>query len=191
MRDRYSFCLAYRIVPLRCFCVSLLPFIGRTVCLPLTSLSSPLGLQHEGIYRKNGAKSRIKVLMEEFRRDARNVKLRIHDNFIEDVTDVLKRFFRELEDPVFTTYLHPQWKEAAGTGLNSFFLPNRFHTLELNCDGSSFECTEILVNWKAANCVANFSSWLQCSSQEIYHISKNLSFSTPFFFLNRTPFQCW
>nr|XP_008107206.1 PREDICTED: arf-GAP with Rho-GAP domain, ANK repeat and PH domain-containing protein 3 [Anolis carolinensis]XP_008107207.1 PREDICTED: arf-GAP with Rho-GAP domain, ANK repeat and PH domain-containing protein 3 [Anolis carolinensis]XP_016848526.1 PREDICTED: arf-GAP with Rho-GAP domain, ANK repeat and PH domain-containing protein 3 [Anolis carolinensis] len=72
------------------------------------------GLQHEGIYRKNGAKSRIKLLMEDFRRDARNVKLRISDNFIEDVTDVLKRFFRELEDPVFTTYLHPQWKEAAG-----------------------------------------------------------------------------
>ncbi|XP_078248600.1 arf-GAP with Rho-GAP domain, ANK repeat and PH domain-containing protein 3 isoform X1 [Pogona vitticeps] len=71
------------------------------------------GLQHEGIYRKNGAKSRIKLLMDEFRRDARNVKLRISDNFIEDVTDVLKRFFRELEDPVFTTYLHPQWKEAA------------------------------------------------------------------------------
>ncbi|NXP73023.1 ARAP3 protein, partial [Ramphastos sulfuratus] len=75
------------------------------------------GLRHEGIYRKNGAKSRIKVLMEEFRRDARNVKLRISDNFIEDVTDVLKRFFRELEDPVFTLELHPQWKEAAG---NSF-----------------------------------------------------------------------
>ncbi|NXG35507.1 ARAP3 protein, partial [Dromaius novaehollandiae] len=72
------------------------------------------GLRHEGIYRKNGAKSRIKVLMEEFRRDARNVKLRISDNFIEDVTDVLKRFFRELEDPVFTLELHPQWKEAAG-----------------------------------------------------------------------------
>ncbi|NXG04980.1 ARAP3 protein, partial [Sakesphorus luctuosus] len=71
------------------------------------------GLKHEGIYRKNGAKSRIKVLMEEFRRDARNVKLRINDNFIEDVTDVLKRFFRELEDPIFTLELHPQWKEAA------------------------------------------------------------------------------
>ncbi|NXT19112.1 ARAP3 protein, partial [Syrrhaptes paradoxus] len=71
------------------------------------------GLWHEGIYRKNGAKSRIKVLMEEFRRDARNVKLRISDNFIEDVTDVLKRFFRELEEPVFTLELHPQWKEAA------------------------------------------------------------------------------
>ncbi|KAM9531462.1 arf-GAP with Rho-GAP domain, ANK repeat and PH domain-containing protein 3 isoform 2-T3 [Guaruba guarouba] len=81
------------------------------------------GLKHEGIYRKNGAKSRIKVLMEEFRRDARNVKLRISDNFIEDVTDVLKRFFRELEDPVFTLELHPQWKEAAE-------IPSKPHRLE-------------------------------------------------------------
>ncbi|KAM4621444.1 arf-GAP with Rho-GAP domain, ANK repeat and PH domain-containing protein 3 [Polymixia lowei] len=71
------------------------------------------GLGHEGIYRKNGAKSRIKLLMEEFRKDARNVKLRIGDNFIEDVTDVLKRFFREIDDPVFMADLHPLWKEAA------------------------------------------------------------------------------
>ncbi|XP_029113094.1 arf-GAP with Rho-GAP domain, ANK repeat and PH domain-containing protein 3 isoform X1 [Scleropages formosus] len=71
------------------------------------------GLGHEGIYRKNGAKSRIKLLMEDFRRDARNVKLRIGDNFIEDVTDVLKRFFREIDDPIFMADLHPLWKEAA------------------------------------------------------------------------------
>ncbi|XP_056131355.1 arf-GAP with Rho-GAP domain, ANK repeat and PH domain-containing protein 3 isoform X2 [Lampris incognitus] len=71
------------------------------------------GLGHEGIYRKNGAKSRIKLLMEEFRKDARNVKLRIGDNFIEDVTDVLKRFFREIDDPIFMGDLHPLWREAA------------------------------------------------------------------------------
>ncbi|KAG7277945.1 hypothetical protein CRUP_022115, partial [Coryphaenoides rupestris] len=71
------------------------------------------GLGHEGIYRKNGAKSRIKLLMDEFRKDARNVKLRIGDNFIEDVTDVLKRFFREVDDPIFMAELHPLWKEAA------------------------------------------------------------------------------
>uniref|UniRef100_A0A1A7Z7D0 ArfGAP with RhoGAP domain, ankyrin repeat and PH domain 3 n=1 Tax=Iconisemion striatum TaxID=60296 RepID=A0A1A7Z7D0_9TELE len=71
------------------------------------------GLGHEGIYRKNGAKSRIRLLMEEFRKDARNVKLRIGDHFIEDVTDVLKRFFREIDDPIFMAELHPLWKEAA------------------------------------------------------------------------------
>uniref|UniRef100_A0A8C4SJW8 ArfGAP with RhoGAP domain, ankyrin repeat and PH domain 3 n=1 Tax=Erpetoichthys calabaricus TaxID=27687 RepID=A0A8C4SJW8_ERPCA len=71
------------------------------------------GLRHEGIYRKNGAKSRIKLLMDEFRQDARNVRLRIGDNFIEDVTDVLKRFFREIDDPVFMAELHPLWQEAA------------------------------------------------------------------------------
>ncbi|XP_047441034.1 arf-GAP with Rho-GAP domain, ANK repeat and PH domain-containing protein 3 isoform X2 [Mugil cephalus] len=71
------------------------------------------GLGHEGIYRKNGAKSRIKLLMEEFRKDARNVKLRIGDHFIEDVTDVLKRFFREIDDPIFMADLHPLWQEAA------------------------------------------------------------------------------
>nr|XP_029509328.1 arf-GAP with Rho-GAP domain, ANK repeat and PH domain-containing protein 3-like [Oncorhynchus nerka] len=73
------------------------------------------GLGHEGIYRKNGAASRIKLLMEEFRNDARNVKLRIGDNFIEDVTDVLKRFFREIDDPIFMADLHQLWKEAVRT----------------------------------------------------------------------------
>ncbi|KAA0709288.1 Arf-GAP with [Triplophysa tibetana] len=73
------------------------------------------GLGHEGIYRKNGAKSRIKLLMDEFRKDARNVKLRIGDNFIEDVTDVLKRFFREIDDHIFMADLHPFWREAAKT----------------------------------------------------------------------------
>lgn len=51
--------------------------------------------------------------MEEFRKDARNVKLRMGDHFIEDVTDVLKRFFREIDDHVFMADLHPLWREAA------------------------------------------------------------------------------
>ncbi|XP_040903934.1 arf-GAP with Rho-GAP domain, ANK repeat and PH domain-containing protein 3 [Toxotes jaculatrix] len=77
------------------------------------SFITQYGLGHEGIYRKNGAKSRIKLLMDEFRKDARNVKLRIGDHFIEDVTDVLKRFFREVDDPIFMADLHPLWQEAA------------------------------------------------------------------------------
>ncbi|XP_041930630.1 arf-GAP with Rho-GAP domain, ANK repeat and PH domain-containing protein 3 isoform X1 [Alosa sapidissima] len=81
------------------------------------------GLGHEGIYRKNGAKSRIKLLMEEFRKDARNVKLRIGDNFIEDVTDVLKRFFREIDDPIFMADLHPFWQDSAKVS-------NKMHRLD-------------------------------------------------------------
>uniref|UniRef100_A0A8C9Y6P4 ArfGAP with RhoGAP domain, ankyrin repeat and PH domain 3 n=1 Tax=Sander lucioperca TaxID=283035 RepID=A0A8C9Y6P4_SANLU len=77
------------------------------------SFITQYGLGHEGIYRKNGARSRIKLLMDEFRNDARNVKLRIGDHFIEDVTDVLKRFFREVDDPVVMADLHPLWQDAA------------------------------------------------------------------------------
>lgn len=79
----------------------------------LTFWTRSVGLGHEGIYRKNGAKSRIKLLMDDFRKDARNVKLRIGDHFIEDVTDVLKRFFREVDDPIFMADIHPLWQEAA------------------------------------------------------------------------------
>lgn len=91
-------------------------FLDVSICKP--------GLRHEGIYRKNGAKSRIKLLMEEFRRDARNVKLRMGDNFIEDVTDVLKRFFREIDDPVFMADLHHLWQEAAGRSRLHPFTPS-------------------------------------------------------------------
>lgn len=57
--------------------------------------------------------------MDQFRRDARNVKLRIGDHFIEDVTDVLKRFFREVDDPIFMADLHPLWQEAASESQSS------------------------------------------------------------------------
>lgn len=61
--------------------------------------------------------------MEEFRKDARNVKLRIGDNFIEDVTDVLKRFFREIDDPIFMADLHLFWQDAASE--SCYTMPTR------------------------------------------------------------------
>ncbi|XP_026898670.2 arf-GAP with Rho-GAP domain, ANK repeat and PH domain-containing protein 3 isoform X1 [Acinonyx jubatus] len=71
------------------------------------------GLQLEGIYRKGGARARSLRLLAEFRRDARSVKLRPGEHFVEDVTDTLKRFFRELDDPVTCARLLPRWREAA------------------------------------------------------------------------------
>ncbi|KAF4015180.1 hypothetical protein G4228_006339 [Cervus hanglu yarkandensis] len=71
------------------------------------------GLRLEGIYRKGGARARSLKLLAEFRRDARSVKLRPGEHFVEDVTDTLKRFFRELDDPVTSARLLPRWREAA------------------------------------------------------------------------------
>lgn len=73
------------------------------------------GLRLEGVYRKGGARARSLRLLAEFRRDARSVKLRPGEHFLEDVTDTLKRFFRELDDPVTSARLLPRWREAAGT----------------------------------------------------------------------------
>lgn len=73
------------------------------------------GLRLEGVYRKGGARARSLKLLAEFRRDARSVKLRPREHFVEDVTDTLKRFFRELDDPVTSARLLPRWREAAGT----------------------------------------------------------------------------
>ncbi|KAK2116763.1 Arf-GAP with Rho-GAP domain, ANK repeat and PH domain-containing protein 3 [Saguinus oedipus] len=52
------------------------------------------GLRLEGVYRKGGARARSLKLLAEFRRDARSVKLRPGEHFVEDVTDTLKRFFQ-------------------------------------------------------------------------------------------------
>uniref|UniRef100_A0A8C5KJ09 ArfGAP with RhoGAP domain, ankyrin repeat and PH domain 3 n=1 Tax=Jaculus jaculus TaxID=51337 RepID=A0A8C5KJ09_JACJA len=71
------------------------------------------GLRLEGVYRKGGARARSLRLLAEFRRDARSVKLRPREHFVEDVTDTLKRFFRELDDPVTSAQLLPRWREAA------------------------------------------------------------------------------
>ncbi|XP_004697113.1 arf-GAP with Rho-GAP domain, ANK repeat and PH domain-containing protein 3 [Echinops telfairi] len=70
-------------------------------------------LRLEGVYRKGGARARSLRLLAEFRRDARSVKLRPGEHFVEDVTDTLKRFFRELDDPVTSARLLPRWREAA------------------------------------------------------------------------------
>lgn len=71
------------------------------------------GLRLEGVYRKGGARARSLKLLAEFRRDARSVRLRPGEHFVEDVTDTLKRFFRELDDPVTSARLLPRWREAA------------------------------------------------------------------------------
>ncbi|XP_067307581.1 arf-GAP with Rho-GAP domain, ANK repeat and PH domain-containing protein 1 isoform X1 [Pseudorasbora parva] len=59
------------------------------------------GLTSEGIYRKSGVNSRIAALLEELRRDARCVWLKEAEHQVDDVSNVLKRFFRDIQDGLF------------------------------------------------------------------------------------------
>uniref|UniRef100_A0AAY5EJ61 ArfGAP with RhoGAP domain, ankyrin repeat and PH domain 1 n=1 Tax=Electrophorus electricus TaxID=8005 RepID=A0AAY5EJ61_ELEEL len=60
------------------------------------------GLTSEGIYRKSGVNSKIAALLEAFRRDARSVWLKEGEQQVDDVTNVLKRFFRDIEEGLFS-----------------------------------------------------------------------------------------
>ncbi|XP_058887003.1 arf-GAP with Rho-GAP domain, ANK repeat and PH domain-containing protein 1-like isoform X1 [Acipenser ruthenus] len=67
------------------------------------------GLTSEGIYRKSGVNSKIAALLESFRRDARNVRLKEGDHQVDDVSNVLKRFFRDTEEGMFTSQAANDW----------------------------------------------------------------------------------
>lgn len=54
------------------------------------------------------------LLLEEFTRDARNVKLREKEHQLEDVTDTLKSFLSQAEDALLTKELYPYWVSALG-----------------------------------------------------------------------------
>ncbi|XP_071216174.1 arf-GAP with Rho-GAP domain, ANK repeat and PH domain-containing protein 1-like isoform X1 [Salvelinus alpinus] len=67
------------------------------------------GLTSEGIYRKSGVNSRVAALCEAFRRDARSVRLKEGEHQVDDVSNTLKRFFRESGERLFTTQAASAW----------------------------------------------------------------------------------
>ncbi len=50
-----------------------------------------------------------KVLWKYYISDARGVHLRQDDYEVHDVATALKRYFRSLEEPLLTTFLHAKW----------------------------------------------------------------------------------
>ncbi|MGH0135990.1 UNVERIFIED_CONTAM: hypothetical protein FKN15_033188 [Acipenser sinensis] len=72
------------------------------------------GLCYEGIYQKNGNPALVAQLLERFRKDARNVKLRAGQHQLEDVTDVLKCFLFKIDDALLTKELYPYWISVLG-----------------------------------------------------------------------------
>lgn len=73
----------------------------------------------EGIYRKSGVTSRVTALLEQFRSDARSQCLREGENQVDDVSSTLKRFFRELEEGLFTPEDTGSWLSTTGMFLLS------------------------------------------------------------------------
>ncbi|XP_059186981.1 arf-GAP with Rho-GAP domain, ANK repeat and PH domain-containing protein 1-like [Centropristis striata] len=71
------------------------------------------GLTSEGIYRKSGVNSRVAALCERFRRDARSLRLREGEHQVDDVSNTLKRFFRELKEGLFTSEDSSTWLSTA------------------------------------------------------------------------------
>ncbi|XP_062274830.1 arf-GAP with Rho-GAP domain, ANK repeat and PH domain-containing protein 1-like isoform X2 [Scomber scombrus] len=71
------------------------------------------GLTSEGIYRKSGVNSRVAALCDRFRRDARSLRLREGEHQVDDVSNTLKRFFRDLEEGLFTSEDGSTWLSTA------------------------------------------------------------------------------
>ncbi|XP_030600008.1 arf-GAP with Rho-GAP domain, ANK repeat and PH domain-containing protein 1 isoform X2 [Archocentrus centrarchus] len=71
------------------------------------------GMTSEGIYRKSGVNSRVTALCERFRNDARSLCLREGEHQVDDVSNTLKRFFRELGEGLFTSEDSCSWLSTA------------------------------------------------------------------------------
>ncbi|XP_069487933.1 arf-GAP with Rho-GAP domain, ANK repeat and PH domain-containing protein 2 isoform X2 [Ambystoma mexicanum] len=67
------------------------------------------GLGSKSLYVANGTSSNVRELLEQFKKDARSVKLRFGQHQLEDVTDVLKCFLLEIDDALLTKELYPYW----------------------------------------------------------------------------------
>jgi hypothetical protein len=72
------------------------------------------GSMSQGIYRRSGANSSITRLLALFQQDAWAVQLTRQEYSEYDVSSVLKRFLRDLPEPLLTVELHSQLCEIAG-----------------------------------------------------------------------------
>jgi hypothetical protein len=86
------------------------------VVMQCTLAVDTFGLDVEGIYRVSGNSSHINSLKSQFDHNAAQVDFRNPANFFHDVNSVatlLKQFFRDLPDPLFTKVGYQGFIEAA------------------------------------------------------------------------------
>ncbi|XP_030047133.1 arf-GAP with Rho-GAP domain, ANK repeat and PH domain-containing protein 2 isoform X2 [Microcaecilia unicolor] len=70
------------------------------------------GLGCKFIYLTSGSPSMVNELLDNFKKDARSVKLRTGKHQLEDVTDVLKCYLSSIDDALLTKELYPYWISA-------------------------------------------------------------------------------
>lgn len=68
----------------------------------------------EGIYRRSGSSSAVVRLLEEFRKDAWATQITKSSYSEHDVATALRRFLRDLPDPLIPTKVHKQLVKASG-----------------------------------------------------------------------------
>ncbi|ORY97293.1 hypothetical protein BCR43DRAFT_489534 [Syncephalastrum racemosum] len=76
------------------------------------------GMDFEGIYRKSGAAGQMRMIQQAFEREDTSLDLCDDEqwNDICAVTSVLKQYFRDLPDPLFTHEFHSRFMDAVVNG---------------------------------------------------------------------------
>lgn len=67
----------------------------------------------EGIYRRSGSTANVQRLLTDLRKDAWGVRISQQEYSEHDVSNALKRFFRDLPDPLLTKEYHDYLCNAA------------------------------------------------------------------------------
>ncbi|KAM4702268.1 arf-GAP with Rho-GAP domain, ANK repeat and PH domain-containing protein 1 isoform 2-T4 [Discoglossus pictus] len=75
---------------------------------------SQFGVGSEGIYRKSGQNSKTTSLLEALKKDARSVVLKEEEHHVDNVSNTLKRFFRDLGESIFTDQ-YQDWLNVTAT----------------------------------------------------------------------------
>ncbi|XP_052796552.1 arf-GAP with Rho-GAP domain, ANK repeat and PH domain-containing protein 1-like isoform X3 [Mya arenaria] len=71
------------------------------------------GMRMDGLYRRSDTEHKIINLLQKFHDDARSVVLRIEEDTVHVVCNALKRFLRNLNDPLLTKEFYARWLQTA------------------------------------------------------------------------------
>ncbi|XP_076071426.1 arf-GAP with Rho-GAP domain, ANK repeat and PH domain-containing protein 1-like isoform X1 [Mytilus galloprovincialis] len=71
------------------------------------------GFKDEGVYRLAAQDSKIQNVLSRFLADAHSLSLRMDLHSVNEVANCLKRFFRQLKDPLFTKIAYQDWIKCA------------------------------------------------------------------------------